>query len=198
VAEIEAEVKLTISPEDYHRILASGDLLGCREQLNVYFHDPRRLREGSGFFRVRFETGSPPVATLKIPVDWEGGVRRMVEMEEPLEAMGPGLYPRPRRRVDVEDLSGEMARHFLAMGVTALVRLGWMRNRRCLVGLGREGVVEVDRTLLPDRTVQYEVEIETSDPGTRKALVERVRDLAPSAAPSSLGKFSRFLEAMGA
>ena len=195
MAEIETEVKLTVSDEDYRRLLEDGDLLECREQLNVYFHDPERLEEGLGYLRVRFQTGKEPVATLKIPVSWEGGVRRMVEMEKPLRALGPGLFPRPRRRVSVEkDLPREMTGHFRNLNITHLHRLGWMRNRRCLVALGDAGVVELDRTVLPDGSLQFEVEIETPRQEAREALTSRVRELAHSAHLSRLGKFSRFLE----
>lgn len=197
MAEIETEVKLTISEEDYLRLLEKGRVLECREQLNIYLHDPDRLGEGLGYFRVRFETGKEPVATLKIPVGWEGGVRRMVEMESPLRTLGPGLFPRPRRRVSVEeDLPGEMADHFRNVDITHLDRLGWMRNRRCLVSLGHAGVLELDRTVLPDGSLQFEVEIETPQPEVRESLTSRVRELAPSARISRLGKFSRFLESV--
>lgn len=197
MAEIETEVKLTVSEEDYRKILAVGHLLECREQLNVYLHDPGRLEEGLGYFRVRFETGKEPVATLKIPVGWEGGVRRMVEIEKLLRSLGPGLFPRPRRRVSVEeDLPGEMADHFRNLDITHLERLGWMRNRRCLVSLGSAGVVELDRTVLPDGSLQFEAEIETPRREAREALTSRVRELAASARLSRLGKFSRFLEVL--
>lgn len=199
MAEIETEIKLTVSEADYHRLRRRGEVLECRDQLNVYLHDPTRLQEGLGYLRVRFETGRAPMVTLKIPVSWEGGVRKMVEMEEPLETMGPGLFPRPMRRVTVADaLSGEMAGHFQELGIDRLRRLGWMRNRRCVLALGRAGEVELDRTLLPGGMIRCEVEIETDDEEHRDALVSLVREWAPSATISRLGKFSRFLEAMDA
>ncbi len=195
VTEIETETKLTVSPADYERIRRRGRVLECREQLNIYLHDPERLQEGLGYFRVRFETGKAPMATLKIPVGWRGGVRTMVEMEKPLAAMGPGLFPRPGRTVEVRDaLPPEMAGHFLALDITRLRRLGWMRNRRCLVVVGEEGVLELDRTILPDGSIHFEVEIETSDEAARAALTARIRKWAPSARISGVGKFSRFLE----
>ncbi len=194
MAQIESEVKLTVSAGDYRHLLDVGRIVECREQLNIYLHDPGRLQEGLGYFRVRFETGKEPVASLKIPVGWEGDVRRMVEMEEPLQAMGPALYPRPHRRVAVRPhLPTAMARHFLDLGIEELRRLGWMRNRRCFVAFQGAGVAEVDRTILPDGSVQFEVEIETDDGAVRDALVARIRAEAPSARFSELGKFSRFL-----
>ena len=196
MAHIEKETKLTVSREDYDRIRERGRVLECREQLNVYLHDPARLHEGLGYFRVRYETGNDPVATLKIPVGWEGGVRKMLEMERPLREMGPGLFPRPRRRIRVQDdLPGELGQHFLSLGITRLRRLGWMRNLRCVVEVG-VGEVELDRTQLPDGTLLYEVEIETPDDALRTALADKIREWAPSAQESQLGKFSRFLEVM--
>lgn len=199
MTEIETETKLTVSAADYETIRRRGRVLECREQLNIYLHDPERLQEGLGYFRVRFETGKAPVATLKIPMGWDEGIRTMVEMEKPLEAMGPGLFPRPGRIVEVaEDLPPEMAGHFLALDITRLRRLGWMRNRRCLVASGEEGVLELDRTTLPDGSIHFEVEIETSEKEVRAALTARVLEWAPSARISRLGKFSRFLEVVAA
>ncbi len=197
MAEIEKEAKLVVSSQDYHRLMETGTLLGCRDQLNIYFHDPERLGQGLGYFRVRFQTGREPVATLKIPKIWVGAVREMVEIQRPLSEMGPGLRPRPGRTIRVaEDLPGQMGRHFSALGITRLRRLGWMRNRRCEIQLGGIGTVELDRTLLPGGRVHHEVEIETSDEDLLRRLMEKVREGAPSAVPSSVGKFSRFLEAM--
>jgi hypothetical protein len=55
--------------------------------------------------------------------------------------------------------------------------------------------VELDRTALPNGTVYYEVEIETRDEALLRRLVDRVRATAPSAEVTSIGQFSRFLEA---
>lgn len=193
MAQIEKEIKLIVSSEDYDLIRRKGRVLECREQLNVYLHDPSRLHQGLGYFRVRYETGKEPVATLKIPVGWEGPVRTMVEIERPLRELGPALFPRPRRRIQVQDdIPGEFGQHFLTLGITRLLRLGWMRNLRCLVDVG-EGVVELDRTRLPDGSVEFEVEIETPDEVLRATLAATIREWAPSATQSQVGKFSRFL-----
>lgn len=196
MAQIEKEAKLTVSPEDYDRIRERGVVLECREQLNVYYHDPARLHQGLGYLRVRFEAGRQPVATLKIPVAWDGAVRRMVEIEEALRELGPPLYPRPPRELQVrDDLPKEMGGHFLNLEITRLRRLGWMRNLRCVVDVGK-GEVELDRTRLPDGTLHFEVEIETPDDELQITLARIIRDWAPSATPSQIGKFSRFLETL--
>jgi hypothetical protein len=193
---IEQETKLTLSAEDYRRIREKGTVLECREQLNIYLHDPSRLEQGLGYFRVRFESGREPVATVKIPVSWEGGVRKMVELERPLREMGPALFPRPRRTVLVEgQLPGEIGRYFQELGITRIRRLGWMRNRRCLVDVG-EGIVELDRTRLPGGIYHHEVEIETENDESRRVLTAVIRSWAPSATESTIGKFSRFLESV--
>lgn len=196
MTEIETETKLVLSEEGYGRLLRGGRLIGCRDQLNVYFHDPARLGENLGYLRVRYETDRTPVATLKLPVDWVGDTRRMKEVERPLSELGPGLYPRPRRWIDVEeDLSPAFAEPLAAQGIQRVRRLGWMRNRRCLLALGPERTVELDRTSLPDGGVLYEVEIEDPSQEVHRALTARVRELVPEARVSRVGKFSRFLAA---
>jgi len=199
VASIEKEVKVTLSPEDFRRIREHGREVECRDQLNVYFHDPAHLREAEGYFRVRFESGRQPVATLKVPAGWEGVVRAMVEIERPLEALGPALHPRPKRMIAVEsDLPSEMRGHFRGLGISRLLRLGWMRNQRRVIELAGVGLVELDRTVLPGGKIHHELEIETGDEAAARRLLDYVMGLAPSATVSRLGKFPRFLQALAA
>jgi hypothetical protein len=195
LGEIEREAKLVITPDDYRRLRGSATVLECREQLNVYLHDPTRLGEGLGYLRVRYESGRDPVATLKIPKSWTGAVREMVEVEALLADLGPRLNPWPKRVVHVEvDLPEEIRGHFAALGISSLRRLGWMRNLRCLVEVRGLGVFELDRTRLPGGSVHHEVEIETHDEDQLRSLLAWVMEAAPSAALSRVGKFSLFLD----
>ena len=196
MAEIEREAKLTLSPGDYQLLERGLAVLESRDQLNVYLHDPDRLEEDLGYLRVRYEAGREAIVTLKIPVGWDGEVREMVEVERPLKGLGPGLYPWPRREVRVEsNLPEEMCRHFLAQGISRLRRLGWMRNLRRVLDVDGLGTVELDRTQLPGGAIHYEVEIEQQDEDLLNRLVARIREMAPSAESSRVGKFSLFLEA---
>jgi hypothetical protein len=211
---LERETKLTVSPDDYRRILDGSRVLEVRDQLNVYLHDPGRLGEELGYFRVRFERGREAVATLKIPSGWHGDTREMMEVEHPLRELGPALYPWPRRWVAVDTGVPEgLMEHFQALGITRLRRLGWMRNLRYVVELGPArveelgsagavelelvGTVELDRTVLPGGAILYEVEIESARDETHRLLADRIRKLAPSAEISRIGKFDRFLAALG-
>ena len=195
---IERETKLAVSPGDYDRILDMDPAVECTDQLNVYLYDPAKLVERRGHFRVRFETGRRPVATLKVPAGWRGDIREMIEVEAPLAHMGPQLRPWPRRKVDpATNLPEEFLRHLRDLGVSRLRRLGWMRNRRCRMNISGLGQIEVDRTSLPGGAILYEVEIEEPDLGRHKAMVDEVCRVAPSAEVSRTGKFSRFLEMVG-
>lgn len=198
MAPLETETKLLVSPGDYRQVLEAGTLLECTDQLNIYLHDPARVGERGETFRVRFETDRVPVATLKLPAGWEGEMRRMVEMERPLSEMGPEFHPRPRRWVDLRlDGPEGFVEHFRDRGITRLRRLGWMRNRRCRLELPPQGIIELDRYRLPGGEVIHEVEIEHPEEAVHHRLVERVRALAPSAEVTRMGKFSRFLRALG-
>ena len=198
MSPIERETKLVLSDEDYSRIREGGRVLECRDQLNIYLHDPLRLRDEIGYFRVRFESGRDPVATLKIPIGWKGEMREMVEFERPLSEMGPSLFPRPLRWVRVDTgLPEGFSEQFRVLGIHRLRRLGWMRNSRCIIQLGALGTVELDRTVLPGGEVHYEVEVEELAEERHRALVEGVRALAPAASFSRIGKFSRFMSSVG-
>ncbi len=195
---VETETKLVLSSEEYHRIREGGRVIECRKQLNVYLHDPERLGETTGYFRVRYETGRDPVATLKTPAGWEGDARKMIEVERPLAQLGPALFPRPRRWIKVgADLPPAFARSLEEAGLRRLRRLGWMRNLRCVIELPPYGSVELDRSVLPGGEVRYEVEIEHPSLKVHEALLGRVRELAPQARISRTGKFTRFLVASG-
>ena len=195
---IEKETKLVVSPDDYQVILRGGKILDCREQLNIYLHDPERLREGLGSFRIRYEPARQAMATLKIPIRWIGETREMLELECPLSEMGPDFFPRPRRWISVDaGMPEEYAKHFQDLGISRLRRLGWMRNHRCLLDLGEIGEVELDRTRLPDGRVHFEAEIEEPSEAKHKALVAAVKKMAPSAKGTRIGKFTRFIASLG-
>jgi hypothetical protein len=197
MSSIERETKLLISPEDYRGILGTAAEPEPRDQLNIYLLDPSLLHAETGYVRVRFETGRPGLATLKVPVGWSGHVREMLELEYLLSEFGPGLHPRPRRWVTLDtDGPEDFLGHLRSMGMTRLRRLGWMRNLRTVVRLPEGDEVEVDRTILPDGRVHYEVEIEHPVKKRHHSLVELVRAMAPSARVSKTGKFNLFLSAL--
>ena len=198
MSPIERETKLVVSRADYLRLRETGRLLEERDQLNVYFHDPARLTDEVGYFRVRFERGREPMASIKIPAGWKGEMREMVEVERPLTDLGPGLFPRPGRWVMVDaDVPEGFMDHFRALGIERLRRLGWMRNHRSLVELPGLGSIELDLTVLPGGELHFEVEVENPVEEIHRSLVERIRELAPSATYSRTGKFTRFLVASG-
>ena len=72
-----------------------------------------------------------------------------------------------------------------------------MRNLRCVVEWEGVGSVELDRITLPDGSFHYEVEIEDPREEEHRALVKKVKSLAPSARFSGVGKFSRFMSGQG-
>jgi hypothetical protein len=198
MSPIERETKLELSAEEYGRLLASADLEEVRDQLNIYLHDPSRLGEDLGYFRVRFEAGRDAVATLKIPVGWRGQMREMLEVERPLSELGFGFFPRPRRWVVLDSRTPEgLLEHFQGLGITRLRRLGWMRNLRHVLHWEGLGSAELDRTVLPDGTVHHEVEIDDPREESHHALVRKIKEVAPSASFTKVGKFSRFLSAIG-
>ncbi len=198
MSPIERETKLVVSERDFQRVLADGQLLESTDQLNIYFQDPGLIGKRSGYFRVRLEAGGGGMATLKIPVGWKGVMREMLELEHPLSEAGPSLSPRPKRWIPVGDnLPEVIAEHLRALGASRLRRLGWMRNHRSVVHWQGLGSVELDRTVLPDGAVLYEVEIEGPSEEQHHALVAKVKSIAPSATISMIGKYSRFKEAAG-
>jgi hypothetical protein len=72
-----------------------------------------------------------------------------------------------------------------------------MRNLRHVLHWDGLGSVELDRTVLPDGTVHHEVEIDDPRTEVHHALVEKIKEVAPSASFTRVGKFSRFLTAVG-
>jgi len=193
--QLERETKLVLSAADHARLLSQFPVVECSEQLNVYYLDPDRLEEEVGYFRVRFSSSGQALATLKLPMGWRGEMREMVEVEQPLADLGPALYPRPPRWIEVaSDLPDAFAGLLSPLGIVRLRRLGWMRNRRCVLDLSPHGTVELDRVVLPGGGLHFEAEIEDPHEERHLRLVERIRTMAPSAAYSRKGKVTRFLE----
>jgi inorganic triphosphatase YgiF len=195
---IERETKLVLDASDFRTLRSHGEVRSVTRQLNIYYDDRDALSRRGMTFRIRQRSDGPPVLTLKTRVSEDGAYRESREHEEPLRpAPGWRAAARPLRISVERDLPAAYARLILPLGLTELRRLGWLRNDRAVVRIP-EGELELDRLTLPDGAVVHEAEIEEDDPAAHRRLVEAVMAIAPSARPSTTGKFGRFRRSMRA
>jgi uncharacterized protein YjbK len=189
----EVEAKLMLNSEDFRFLQRSGQVLKRKTLLNVYYDCGHKLASKAVTCRVRMSAGADPVFTLKMPVTKSCGDREAVEIES---VMGHRI---PAAEVNVwADLPPEIAAHLMALGVTRLERLGWMRTERVVVLLAGSLMAELDAVSLPDGSRLYEAEVENEDDTIRRRTVQWIREHAPSAQPSHLSKYERFVRALAA
>lgn len=196
---MEVEIKLALAGQaDYDRVRAAlGSAARTVEQINHYFETPDgRLRGAHAMLRVR-EGDGEPIATLKLRAQLTSGVMQAREVEAPVEPAVWAAVLRGERgleSVDVEPV--RMALDHVGAGARLLPQ-GTMRNRRELHPLGGGFTAELDRTELPDGSVDFEVEVETPDPATAREHVARILDDCGAAwHEQSQSKYERFLHAV--
>lgn len=191
----ERETKFELTPHDYSVLLAAGRLSNEVRQRNVYFDRGWRLATLAATCRIRQSDDGSSVLTLKLPVYRTGRARVMTEYELPLSS--EACFARLRPEIDVErEMPLEMASALMMLGVSRLLRVGEVRNKRTVLEVPGVGEIELDELTLPNGQVVYEVEIEGHDLQVEEALVSWVLQRARSATPSAVSKFQRFRTAL--
>lgn len=201
MSELEREVKLTLPSEAAYARLCRllPDFEGEVEQRNSYWDAPdRRWRDRGVMVRLRI-----------------AGTRAYVTVKQAAKVHDDGLFEAPEEEVDV-DFQGAMK---VVRGEATLASLecpliaarsepgqtwecwGRMENRRRRYRLNPEFVVEVDRTIFLDRHVEWEVELESTDPAEAGVLLRKALDDAGvSYTPQTVSKserLARYLEREG-
>ncbi|MCA9522984.1 MAG: CYTH domain-containing protein [Myxococcales bacterium] len=186
----EHELKFALEDEtDYERLSASlGAPHERLEQRNFYLDSPGgRLRGARVMLRVRVTQTSSVLALKRQLARPEDGYFRMYEEEVELHHPWRG---------DLEVLAQIPLVTQLAhdLGIECLVVVGEMQNLRLCYP--RESfLLELDRTLFPDGSVDFEIEAETDEPAV---VADEIAMLCASAGarfrPQTLSKFQRFLQ----
>lgn len=195
---VEIEIKLALLDADsWERArVALGEPTRIIEQTNHYYDtEDAALEAQRGMLRVREGAGAP-VATLKLGARLQDGVLAAREVEAPLEAGDWEQVARGERGLESVEVSPvRVALAHLPPGAQ-LQLVGTMRNRRSVHELGGL-LVELDRTELPDGTVDHEVELETAEPEAARARLVAVLDGCEARwAEQPATKVQRFLAAL--
>jgi hypothetical protein len=194
----EVETKLEVDARGFHTIRTAGKVVACVEQLNVYYDHSWTLADRAATFRVRFSASKAPCVTFKVPKNWVSGRRISKEVDMGLGSLagsGANRFTLPRR-IEVRTLPAEFSSDLLSLGVTHLLRVGWVRNTRYVLQLQGAGIVELDCLKLPGGDAFFEVEIEEENVALHQALVDRIHALVPVAKYSHMSKFERFRAAI--
>jgi uncharacterized protein YjbK len=187
---IECEVKLRLaSRADLDRLLAR--LPAPRRwglQLNLYLDTPDGTLAANGMsLRLRV-TPDHARLTLKVGRGVDGCTFRCIEIEEAIDRGAAIAWIQGTGPLPLGAAFDEAARH---LNAAALVAGNWSLTHRALCDT--DGMtVEVDETLFPDGSRDWEVEVEHPDPDAALAVVRRFADLAGVAlAPQTRTKQAR-------
>jgi uncharacterized protein YjbK len=192
--KLERESKLELSHSDFLDLLNLSKVKRYEDQLNVYYDWSGMLLNNAATCRIRLSNIRQATLTLKIPVQHTGYRRDAMEFEYLCDGVLNQWIPSKRINVD-QQLPDEVAQQLEAIGINALERIGWLRNKRWVVEL-RGHEIELDESHLPDGTIVFEAEIESDDPDAHEALVEFIVATARTARPSRMNKFQRFVGAL--
>lgn len=190
---IERELKYHLDEARYERLkVALGRQQKSKQQTNLYLDTPgREICDAFGTLRLRRE-GDKLFLTYKRGRSQKGSFFEINELEveitqELWNQMAAGQLPSE----PLEPIRG--LKHDFPH-VTALVSLGEVQNLRLCYPLPTGDTAELDRTVFPDQSVDYELEVETERPDEVERYLE---SLGVPLTPQSKTKFRRFLDAVG-
>ncbi len=192
---MERELKFHLPDKAAYDRLAEalGTELKRELQINHYLDTPdgELSRSGKSMMRVR-DRGTHYTTTFKCGIAMTEAYFESEEVQTQIpaqlaQAMQTGDLP-----LEAQALA-PIRRLFEVFGVQErLVPQGTMQNLRRTYHLSEHDVAELDETTFPDGSVDYELEVETDEPGRVKSVLELLGfgDLAPQ--PKT--KYARFLE----
>ncbi|MBC3789456.1 CYTH domain-containing protein [Spirosoma utsteinense] len=150
----EIESKIELDQDDFNLLLKHATICKSTKQLNVYYDSHGELSCSAATFRVRFILEDNPVITLKLPISYEGGTRKSLEIEHQISL---NVSKKIKQEINVkEDLPEEFSLQLERLGIDQLKRIGWMRNNRWVVKLTENLTIELDEVHLPNGNIFFE------------------------------------------
>ncbi|MFO0745243.1 MAG: CYTH domain-containing protein [Myxococcota bacterium] len=208
MADVEIETELKYSLPNWRDVHKLVDKLPAPEahftQTNFYLDDTRRqLRNAKIMLRAREITfpvglakglGKPPVSiTAKRRVSAKNG---LFVNEERTQVMHIDDWRDIQNGKATIDMSGPVLKWIVEQvpGVGKLQILGNTETVRWQI-YSDVHLLEIDKTVYPDGTIEGEVECETSMPDESRAHIEGLlKGLFIDFKPATQGKYARFLE----
>jgi len=195
--EIELKYRLADRQQYLGLCEALGEPEDLVEQINHYFESPDgRIPGDRGAIRLRLEKGRA-IFTVKLGGMVEAGLVRAREFEEPWQGQPDRMPPSPEEfwsggYAGMEALAGAFGSRFPVAWV------GKMTNVRKIYRTPGGLRLEVDASLYPDGSEDFEVELETQDPEGDRSRLERLLEAAGvRAQPQTATKYQRFLARRG-
>lgn len=192
---MERELKLKLPDRvAYDRLAEALGLEVRREhQVNCFLDTVNRdvQRSGKSVLRVREQEGQS-IVTFKLGRSQREGYFQAEEIESEVSAELAALLRRGELPVEALELAPFRRLVEVFGAQERLVPQGSMRNLRRVFPLIEQDEVELDETTFPDGSVDFEVEVETSQPGKvlQALAVLGFGDLEPQ----EKTKYARFLE----
>lgn len=195
--EVELKYRLK-GAEDFRKLCRRlGKPQADFEQVNHYFQSADGKIPGvKGVIRIRLEKGRA-LFSVKLGGSLDEGLLSALEYEEPWK--GPlDVMPPPASEFWDHGYEGMQAIEQEVGGRFQLVWAGKMVNRRKVYPFEEDLFLEIDASLYPDGTEDFEVELETEQPEKdRNRLVNLLDRLLIRYEPQTATKYQRFLQHAG-
>ncbi len=194
MTNLEKETKFETSRQDFKRLLSSFSVQSQRKLTNVYYDDAHHsLALADATFRIRlFDAPADcPVITLKIPTEYQNGVRVCVEAE----IIAPRhYYDSCPSKIDLnQDMYCNMLKYLKPFNISILLRLGSMCTTRYKLMVDDEILVDLDHVDLPNGTSFYEIEFESQSISEHGFFARKVLPSLQCVKPSRISKYQRFI-----
>lgn len=191
---LEQELKYQIAgPAEFEKVLHFlGPATEVLEQCNHYFSDRPDRPSPDWSLRVRQENELYEL-TFKLGKKQSEGYFESTEVECPIDSQQvEELLNQPVWSETLWELP-PLERLRREFGVTRLVLLGSLRNRRQVCPQAAGWKAELDTTSYPEGRTDYELEVETAEVAVVQQALEPISALLT---PQSKTKFRRFLETL--
>ncbi len=181
VKNIEIEIKLQLASfMDYLKLLGYlGQIESEEHQINAFFDtEDRQLARHGWALRVRAESNRGLVTVKTIPTERGAAVLRQEIEAEILRGVAMDIIG---LRTDLMGLSAMpvdfIKKQFPDIHVAKLIQFDNVRQKK-LFRIGMENyLLEVDKTSYTDGSVDYELEVELTDPEKIEAVEDALRKL---------------------
>ena len=184
----EIENKFEVDATDFKHLTSNFKIESFRECYTVYYDNDLYLNKINATFRVRL-VEDKKLMCFKLKESQNNGLRKATEIEEEIDYM-------PGNEILSENLPDDFKNALTKENIHRLNKLGSMYIYRYKINFFDKYLVELDKVVLPDLSIFYEVEFEEEDLEKQSDFEKLLTENYESARPSCLNKYQRFVGAL--
>lgn len=191
----ETELKLIVDDKGYRTLGEHFSIIKIKEQKNFYFDNGDfSLKEADATLRIRIE-GNDTKLTLKTKKGYKDMLlRESMEYEIVLEEKDYfSIINNPASVVDY--FSEDMYKAFKCIYQLEkpLELLGSIKNTRTYLHGYQNVIFELDKSILPNDNILYELEVENISLELAKKIIQYLEEIGVTSSINNISKYNRFL-----